>query len=351
MTTQGYTIQDNDFLFASQSGFGVQATTLKGALGITNATVKQNKTTIEGEAFLGSGIWRGQDIPTGVTVDWSAEGWGSLTQIMAFVATACSGVKGTTTALATSGFSTPYTMNARNNSKKYMTLAFVENETSTGSGLKRIMVRDCIAARVEITAQSGQAFKFKASGQGISMGPGATSTFSFNSALHVPNLSNPANIITYPSFFPAGFCSNQFNMTYDVNLQYGPNCIGSPTASDITIDNARWTVDGSGIADTNFSSFFDSVNYGTASPTNDTSQSSAKLQSGTLDIVVVGDEIIASSSPATPFSAEFNFPAMQFIMADFQGDRPRMGVWQAKSSTSGAVLTINNDLSSASMVI
>jgi hypothetical protein len=349
---QGYVLQDDSFYFATQSGFGVPATTFKGALGITSYEVTPAKTTIEGVPFLGSGIWRGQDIPTGATVNWRVEAWGSLTQIMALVATLCSGVKGTTTTLATTGFSTPYTMNGKNSSKKYSTLAFVESEGGTpGAGLKRITVRDAIAGNVVVTAQSGQVFSIVATGTAISMGPGAVSTFSFNNNLHVPNLSNPANVITYPSFFPAGFCSTQFNMTYNVDLAYGPNCIGSPIASDILIDNARWTVEGSGIADTNFSSFHDSVWYGTASPAADTSQLTAKLQSGALDIVIVSDDIIASSSPTTPFSTEFNFPTMQFTDAKFTGDRPRMGTWQAKSYGSATVITVNNDLSSASMVI
>lgn len=350
---QGYVIQDNGFYPAAQSAFNTQATTFKTALGYTEYDVRPAKTTKEGEAYLGNGAWRGQDIPLGVTVKWSVNGQGSLTQVMAFVAIACSGVKGTSTTLATTGFTHPYTMNTHNSTKKYMTLAFVENESSAGSGLKTIMVKDAIASNVQITAQSGQTYGFTASGEAISMGPGAASTFSLNNVLHIPDLTNAASVITYPSFFPVGFCSTQFNMNYTADLSYGPNCIGSPTASDINFSNPRWTVDGAGIADTNFSQFFDTVWYDSTSPGSTANEIKAKLQSGALDIVLTSDDIIPSSSPATPFSVEFNFPTMQFVDAYFTGNgtSTRMGNWQAKSYGSGTTININNDLSSASMTI
>jgi hypothetical protein len=350
---QGYILPDSSIYMALQSGFGVPATTLKGAMGITSYDITPNKDTIEGVAMLGAGYWRGQDIPAGVTVNWRVTGWGSLTQLAGFIANCCSGLKGTTTVLATTGFTHPFTMTARNNTKKYMTLAIVENETSAGVGLLKAMLRDCVAANVAITIQSKQAFTFEASGQAINEGPGAASgiTYSFNSALHVPNISSAANVLTYPSIFPAGFCSTQLNLTYSANLAYGPNCIGAVEASDILVDNARWKVAGSGIADTNFASFYKSVNYGTTSPAANTSALTAALPTGALTILLASDDIIASSSPATPFSIQFYFPDMQYTSAKFSGASPRMGEWTSKSFNSTSTITANNDLSSASMAL
>jgi hypothetical protein len=280
-------------------------------------------------------------------------GWGSLTQLGAFIATCCSGIKGTTTVLATSGFSTPYTMNTKNSTKKYLTIAEIENETSAGVGLLKRMVRDAVAGNCRITIVSKQAFTFEISGTGINEGPGAASgiTYSFNSNLHVPDISNSANALTYPSIMPSGFCSSQVNLTYSANLTYGPNCIGSVEPSDILIDNARWTVDGQGIADTNFASFYKSVNYGTTSPAANTSALTAALATGALTIALVSDDIIASSSPATPFGITFYFPDMQYTSANFTGNNPRMGQWTAKSYNANMTITVNNDLSSASMAI
>jgi hypothetical protein len=350
---QGYILPDSSLSFAIQSGFGVPATTLKSAMGITDYDIKLNKTTIKGVPMLGRGYWRGQDIPTGVTVDWRVKGWGSITELGAFLAACASGVKGTTTVLATTGFSTPFTMNAKNNSKKYMTLAVIENETSAGVGLLKEMVRDAIAANVAITIQSKEAFTFEASGQAINEGPGAATgiSYGFNTALHVPNLSNPATTITYPSIFPSGFCSTQLNLAYSAELAYGPNCIGSVEASDILVGAASWALSGQGIADTNFASAYKSINYGTTSPAANTSAGVATLQPGAITMLLVSDDIIASSSPTTPFSIQFYFPNMQYTMAHLTGASPRMGEWAADSFDSAMTITENNDLSSASMTL
>lgn len=350
---QGYTLPDNGFYFAIQSAFGSQATTLKGADGIIDYEIDQIKDTIEGVAHLGSGFWTGQDIPVGVKVSWSVTFLCSVTQLVEFLAACSQMVKGTTTTLATTGFSHPHTTNAKNATKKYMTLAFVENESSIGVGAPRIMLRDAVASGCEVTIQSGQFFQVKASGGAISSGPGATSSFSFNAGFHIPDISNTANVLTYPSFVPVGFCSTQLNLSYSASLAYAPNCIGSPVASDIVISKPRWQVSGSGIADSNFATFHSYVNYGTASPANDTSQQTALLQSGALEIKVVSDDAIPSSSPVTPFSVDFLFPDMQYTSAKFtgSGDNARMGEWVAKTFNHNMTLTAGNDLSSASMAI
>jgi hypothetical protein len=353
MSTQGYVITDSAAYAALQSGFGVAAPTMKGAVGITDYDVEPVKDTIEAVPMLGRGYWKFQDLPAGVSVNWSLNGWGSLTQLAAFIATFCSGLKGSSTTLATTGFSHPYTMNTKNASKKYMTLAIIENEASAGVGLKKIFVRDCVASSVVINIVSKQAFTFEARGYGINMGPGASSgiSYSFNNNLHVPDISNPTNAITYPEFFPDGFCSNQLTLTYTATLAYGPNCIGSVEASDIIIKDARWTVAGSGIADDNFAEFDDQVNYGTDTPGNDTSQLTAALKTGELSIELVSDDVIADSDPATNFSIVFDFPDMQFTSSKFGTGDVRMGNWNAKSFDSNMTITVNNDISSASMTL
>jgi hypothetical protein len=350
---QGYILPDSSLYVAVQSAFGTPATTLKGAMGITDYEITHNKDTIEGVAMLGTGIFRNQDIPTGVTVSWRVTGWGSITQLGSLLAWAGQGVKGTTTVAGTTGFSHPHTMNTKNSTKKYGTLAIVENETSAGVGLLKEFLRDAVASNLNVNIVSKQAFTFEITGSAINVGPGAASgiSYSFNSALHVPNISNPANAITYPSIFPAGFCSTQLNLTFAADVSYGPNCIGSVEASDILIGQARWSVSGSGIADTNFASFYKSVNYGTTSPSANTSAMTAALPTGALTIALVSDDIIASSSPATPFGITFYFPDMQYTSANFTGNNPRMGQWTAKSYNANMTITVNNDLSSASMAI
>jgi hypothetical protein len=350
---QGYTLSDNGFYFAIQSGFGTQATVLKGADAMLDYEVDQMQDNLDGVAHLGSGFFLGQDVPSGVKVNWRVTFQGSITQVIEFLAACVQMNKGTTTAAGTTGFSHPHSTNNRNSTKKYMTLAFVENETSTGTGTPRIMVRDAVASSCNITIQSGQYFRVEASGGAITSGPGATSTFSFNSNFHIPNISNSANVVTYPTFVPVGFCSTQLNLAYSANLAYAPNCIGSPLASDIVLTGPRWTVSGSGIADSNFATFHSYVKYGTASPTANANQQVAKLQSGALDILLNSDDIIASSSPPTPFSIEFTFPDMQYSDAKFTGDASnvRMGEWVAKSNKSAMTMIAINDLSSASMAI
>jgi hypothetical protein len=348
---QGYSLQDNGFYFAIQSAFGSQATTLKGADGLIDYEVQQVKDTLEGVAHLGSGFWRGQDIPTGVKVTWKVTFQGSVTQVISFMAACTQMIKGTSTALATTGFTHPHTANTHNTTKKYMTLAFVENETSTGVGTPRIMVRDCVAATCNVTIQSGQFFQVEATGSGISSGPGASSSFSFNNAFHIPNISNPANVVTYPSFVPVGFCSTQINLAYSATLEYGPNCIGSPYASDIILSNPRWQMSGSGIADSNFATFHSYVNYGTATPTANTSQQTATMQTGAMEVLLVSDDSIPSSSPATPFSVDFYFPDVQYITAELTGTTVRMGNWTSKTYNHAMTLAAANDLSSASMAI
>jgi hypothetical protein len=350
---QGYTLADSALYVALQSDLSTPATSLKGGMGITNYEIKLAKDSVEGVPMLGAGIWRGQDIPTGVTVTFRIQGWGSLTQLAALIAWACQEVKGSSTTLATTGFTHPYTANTKNNSKKYATLAIIENETSAGVGLLKEMVRDAIASSVNIVIRSKEAFTFDISGSAINEGPGAASgiSYSFNSALHVPNLSNPGTTITYPSIFPSGFCSTQLNLSYAANVTYGPNCLGSVEASDILIDSPRWTLSGQGIADTNYASTYKSINYGTTSPSANTSAGSAVLQTGAITILLVSDDIIASSSPPTPFSIQFYFPDMQYTMAQLTGTNPRLGEWAAKSFNSGMTISIANDLSSASMAI
>lgn len=350
---QGYVITDSAVYFAQQSGFGTPATTMKGAVGLTEYDIEPVKDTIEGVAMLGRGYWKFQDIPAGVSVNWSISGWGSLTQLAAFIASLCSGVKGATSTLATTGFSTVYTMNTHNSTKEYFTLAVIENEASAGVGLKKMFVRDCVASSVVINIVSKQAFTFEARGNGINMGPGAATgiSYSFNNNLHVPDISNPANAITYPSFVPTGFCSNSIVLTYTATLAYGPNCIGSVEASDIIIKDARWTAAGSGIADDNFATFDNEVNYGTDTPGNDTSQLTAALKTGDLNIEVVSDDIIASSSPATNFGIVFDLPDMQFTSSKFGTGDVRMGNWNAKSFDSNMTITVNSDLSSANMTL
>ncbi len=352
MTTQGYIITDSAIYFAQETVLGTAATVMKSAVGATTYDLEQVKDTIEGVPMIGRGYWKFEDLSAGISDNWSVSGWGSLTQLGAFIASLCSGVKGSSTTLATTGFTHPYTTNAKNSTKKYFTICVIENQSSSGVGLRKIFVRDCVASSVVINIVSKQAFTFEARGYGLNSGPGAASgiSFSFNNNLNVPSIANAANAITYPDFFPDGFCSNSLVLTYTATLAYGPNCIGGEEASDIVIKDARWTVAGSGIADSNFATFNDEVNYGGTPPANVSAQKS-KPRMGTLNIVLVSDDIITDSDPETNFSIEFDFPQMQYTSSKFGDGDVRMGNWNAKSSDSNMTITINNDLSSANMTL
>jgi hypothetical protein len=50
---QGYTLSDNGFYFAIQSGFGTQATVLKGADAMLDYEVDQMQDNLDGVAHLG----------------------------------------------------------------------------------------------------------------------------------------------------------------------------------------------------------------------------------------------------------------------------------------------------------
>lgn len=354
-TAQGYVVQDSGFYFAKQSVKGTNATTFKGGIGVASYTVEPVRVVTRGVAMLGTGTWRGQQIGTSTSLTWRVSGWGTMRQLSAFLT--AMGVKGSSTTLATSGFTHPITMNTRNRTKKYLSLAFVEGETAVGTGLLKHILRDCIIASAVFTLVGNQAFTFELNGLAINEGPGATGggvTFSFTETLadlHTPNFSNSLNAITYPSFVATAFCTTSLTITYSADLSLGPNCLGTSEPSDIYTDNESWSFKGAAIAETNYMDFYRLVNYGTTTPGNDTSQLTAAIKSGAFNILVNSDDIIPSSSPATNYSIAFNFPNVQFTKAILSPGTPVTGEYEAETFDSAANIAIGNDLSSASQTI
>lgn len=319
----GFTQFDYTTALAKQgSGKGTAATTLKSGAGIEKTTDKATRQVVDGVPYQGGDAYMQEAVGVGFDVGLSFNGRVTLDMIPSLILSGMA-TKGTTTTINTTVQHHPWTPIKRNSGMPYLTGYGDWGETAPGSGIMTIIKRDLKATAWNITQAQAAAIEFTADFAGLNQGPGAASpTVTVDTNYHIPDPHS--TVITYPAFFPTvdKICLESWNIQWNANPTQGFFCVGSGERSDNYITRMGLTGDLIFSLTTDMVAVFNTIMYGTATPTADTSQMKAGLQKGGLTFKIASLDTIAGSSPATPYSWTFTLPSVQWYVADPQDETP-----------------------------
>lgn len=349
---QGYVQNDRGVYFGVQSAKGTQQTTLKGAMSFTKFETTPNKELTNPEAYLGNGIYLPRAVGHSFMVNWTCEGWITLDLFPTFFFSVI-GTKGSTTGAGP--YTHPYTLITRNINLKYLTILVVQGETSTGTGNQSVMLRDARITAFSFTISGGDAVKFTMSGIALNEGPGAASpTVTFNTGFNIPApVDATNNTYTYPTAvgFPASFaniCVNSITVAWNATSQIGPACLGTGEHSDIFITGASWELTHAMQYDANTIPVYQQINYGTTSPSANTSALIPAIKEGAFSFTISSTTIAGGS---TPYSLAMSFPSTQWTEAAFTNATPDVLTVKSRTFSNDATATVVNATAGASMAI
>jgi hypothetical protein len=350
----GYTQYDLGWYLAKQSAKGSVPTTFKQAGGPTQITPNNNKNVIPGEPTLGGGAYQNKAVGTGFDTGLQVTGIWTLDILPALILAGLA-VKGTTTTVNTTVQHHPYTLLTRNSNMPYLSDYEVWGEVTPGTGIQTILRTDLRLTAFSLTISTTDLIKFSATYAGLNEGPGAASptlvaNLTYNNPVPVDTVNN---LFTFPSFFPvaANVCLESVTINWNANPVQGPFCLGSGERSDNYITRAAWSLDFSFMNTTDMVAVYDSIVYGSSSPTANARQMTTAIKEGAWSCLLNSAATIAGSSPATPYSQAFSFPSLQWYVVKLTDDTPQKFAVTANSFGNDATMAVENLTTSSNMGI
>lgn len=346
---QGFVQSDRGIYLGVQSAKGSPVSTLFGGLSFTRFEITPVKEITEGEPMLGGGNVMQESIGRSYIVNWTAEGWITLDKaalfFLVFFAT-----KGSTT--GSGPYTHPFTLLTRNVLMKYLTILAVYGESAMGTGIQKVMMRDCRMTAFSMTISTADAVKFTMSGNAISSGPGAaTPTLTFDNSYHIPApVDATNNQYNYPSWFPASntICTQSLTVAWNAESVVGPACLQSGEHSDIFIPRQSFRLTHAFMHTSDMVQVYNHLVYGTASPANDTSQMNTALKKGPFDFKIASQDIAGGS---TPYSFAMSFPDLQWQLTGLSNATPDILTVDSTSFGGNITATIVNATAGASMAL